>query len=110
MTSRVPAHLLDPFLAAADATAAERPEVDLEVARELMAEAAGMLHDGLVLDDLDAHDLPLVVAALASDLVAPDPGAAMRAREAAVAADEGRFHDPDLVRGAYLVAISTLRL
>lgn len=110
MTSRVPAHVLDPFLAAADSAAASRPEVDAEVARELMAGAAGMLHDGLVLDDLDPHDLPLVVAALAADLTSPDPGAAMRARESALAHDEGRFHDPDLVRGAYLVALSTLQL
>ncbi len=110
MPSRVPAHVLDPFLAAADAAAAERPDVDAEVARELMAEAAGMLHDGLVLDDLDEHDLPLVVAAMAADLVAPDPGAAMRARETSVAEDGGRFHDPVLVRGAYLVALSTLQL
>ena len=36
----VPSDILEPFLAAADAAASSRPEVDAELARELMMEAA----------------------------------------------------------------------
>ena len=110
MPSGAPDHLLDPFLAAADATAQARDDVDAVVARELMAEAATMLHNSLALDDLDPHDLELVVAGLASDLVSVDPGAAVRARAAAVADGNHSVHDPDGVRGAYLVTLAVLRL
>lgn len=110
MPPTAPAEILDPFLAAADAVAASRPDVDRDTARELMAEAAGMLHDGLALDHLDEHDLPLVVAALADDLTAADPAAAVRARAAAVADGDPALHDPDGVRGAYLVAAQVLGL
>jgi hypothetical protein len=41
------------FLATAEAVAKARPEVDLDMAREVFLEAATMLHNGLVLDDLD---------------------------------------------------------
>jgi hypothetical protein len=105
-----PPGILEPFLAAADAAASSRSDVDAETARELMAEAAGMLHDGLVLDHLDDHDLPQVVAALAADLTAVDPGAAVRARAAAVADDDPALHDPDGVRGTYLVVVQVLGL
>jgi len=110
MPATPPAHVLEPFLAAADAAAAARDDVDREVARELMGEAAAMLHDSLALDDLDPHDLDVVVAGLAADLVSVDPGAAVRARAAAVADGGAGLHDPAGVQGAYLVALAVLRL
>ena len=70
----------DQLLAAADAVAAARPEVDLEMAREVFLEAATLLDNGLALDGLDEHDASAVVAGLCVDLVSPDPGAAVRAR------------------------------
>ncbi|MBD3925540.1 hypothetical protein IEZ26_12965 [Nocardioides cavernae] len=109
MPSTPPPGILEPFLAAADAAASSRPDVDAETARELMAEAASMLHDSLALDHLDEHDLPQVVAALAADLTAVDPGAAVRDR-AAAAGDDPALHDPDGVRGAYLVVVQVLGL
>ena len=108
MSATPPAHLLEPFLAAADAAAAARDDVDVEVARELMGEAATMLHNSLALDDLDPHDLDIVVAGLASDLVSVDPGAAVRARAAAVT--DSSLHDPAGAQGAYLVTLAVLRL
>lgn len=105
--SSVPADLLAPFLVAADAAAASRPEVDADLARELMGEAAEVLHNGVVLDHLDADDRAVVIAALAEDLTASDPGAAVRARAAAL---DPTLHDPDGVRGAYLVAVQVLGL
>jgi hypothetical protein len=110
MSAAPPAHVLGPFLAAADAAARERDDVDAEVARELMTEAATMLHDSLALDDLDPHDLEVVVAGLGSDLVSVDPGAAVRERAAAVADDDPALHDPGGVRGAYLVTLAVLQL
>jgi hypothetical protein len=110
MSATPPVHLLEPFLAAADEAAAAREDVDAEVARELMAEAAAMLHNSLALDDLDPHDLEIVVAGLASDLVSVDPGAAVRARVAAVAEHDAGLHDPAGVQGAYLVTLAVLRL
>ncbi len=107
MTATVPPQILDQFLAAADAAAAARPDVDADLARELMAEAATVLHNGLVLDDLDEHDLDLVVAALSTDLTSLDPGAAVRARAADV---HETLHDPDRARAAYLVTVQVLGL
>src|SRR5690349_16097151 len=54
----------DQFLATAEAVAKARPEVDLELARELFLEAATLLHNGLALDGLDEHDAGAVVAGL----------------------------------------------
>ena len=108
MVTTVPSNILEPFLAAASAAAAARPEVDADLARELMTEAAEMLHNSLALDHLDAHDLGVAVATLATALVAPDPTEAVRACAAALPA-EG-VHDPDGVRGAYLVTIQVLGL
>lgn len=51
MPSTTPPEILGPFLAAADAAASSRPDVDAETARGLMAEAAGVLHDGPGLHD-----------------------------------------------------------
>ena len=73
----------DQFLATAEAVAQARPEVDLEMAREVFHEAATLLHNGLALDGLDEHDASAVVAGLCVDLVAEDPGAAVRARSRA---------------------------
>src|SRR5687767_3799390 len=110
MSATPPAHLLDPFLAAADAVAREREGVDAETARELMGEAATLLHNSLALDDLDEHDLEVVVAGLASALVSEDPGDAVRSRAAAVGEDEPDLHDAVGVRAAYLVSASVLQL
>ena len=101
---------LDQFLATAEAAARARPEVDLELAREVFTEAATLLHDGLALDGLDDHDAAAVVAGLCLDLVDEDPGAAVRARSRAALADPGDLHDPAAVSAAYLVAASVLQL
>jgi hypothetical protein len=107
----VPTHLpYDLLLAAADAVAAERPEVDLAMAREVFAEAATLLHDGLVLDGLDEHDARLVVAGLCADLVAADPGAAIRARADAARSDPGDLHDPEAAWAAYLTTVTLFQL
>src|SRR3954447_7552799 len=88
----------DEFLATAEAVTRARPDVDLELAREVFLEAATLLHNGLVLDDLDEHDAKAVVAGLCVDLVAGDPGTAIRARAHATPASPGDLHDPDGVR------------
>ena len=47
--STVPTHPpYDLLLATADSVAAQRPEVDLEMAREVFAEAATLLHLSLI--------------------------------------------------------------
>ena len=83
----------DQFLATAEAVAQARPEVDLEMAREVFHEAATLLHNGLALDGLDDHD-----------------AGAVRARSRAAAEDPGDLHDPEAVSAAYLVAASILQL
>jgi hypothetical protein len=100
----------DQFLAAAEAVARARPEVDLALAREVFHEAATLLHDGLALDGLDEHDATAVVAGLCVDLVADDPGAAVRARSQATSDDAGDLHDPEGVAAAYVVAAGILQL
>jgi len=100
----------DEFLAAADAVAVERPEVDREIARELMFEAATMLYNGLAMDGLDEHDTAAVVAGLAADLVSLDPGEAVRARSRATLEDPGDLHDADAVAASYLISASILQL
>ena len=100
----------DQFLATAEAVARARPEVDLELAREVFGEAATLLHNGLALDGLDEHDASAVVAGLCIDLVAPDPGAAVRARSQAVLDSPGDLHDPDAVSASYLIAASIFQL
>jgi hypothetical protein len=100
----------DQLLATAETVARERPEVDLELAREVFLEAATLLHNGLALDGLDDHDASAAVAALCVDLVDTDPGAAIRARSRKVLEDPGDLHDPELVSGALLVAASIMRL
>ena len=100
----------DQFLATAEAVAQARPQVDLEMAREVFQEAATLLYDGLALDGLDEHDARAAVAGLCLDLVAEDPGTAVRARSQAALANPGDLHDPEAVSAAYLVAASILQL
>jgi hypothetical protein len=100
----------DQFLAAAEAVAQARPEVDLEMAREVFGEAATLLHNGLALDGLDGHDASAVVAGLCVDLVAEDPGGAVRARSQAALKAPGDLHDPEGVSAAYLTAAALLQL
>ena len=102
--------VFEPFMATADAVARERPEVDLELARELFQEAATLLHNGLALDGLDDHDARAVVAGLCLDLVASDPGAAVRARSLSTVSTPEDLHDPESVSRAYLIAASILQL
>jgi hypothetical protein len=102
--------LLAEFEAAADRAAAERPEVDEETARELMAEAAEMLHNSLALDALEESDAAVVIRDLAADLTSADPGAAVRARSAAVSQDPGGLAEPAVVAETYLVCAAVLGL
>ena len=98
------------FLATAEAVARARPEVDLEMAREVFLEAATLLHNGLVLDDLDEHDARAVVTGLCADLIAADPGASIRARSRATLQRPGDLHDPEGVSAAYLMAVGVFQL
>jgi hypothetical protein len=100
----------DQFLATAEAVAQARPEVDLEMCREVFHEAAILLDNGLALDGLDEHDARAVIAGLCVDLVAADPGAAVRARSQATLEGFGDLHDPEGVSASYLIAAATLQL
>jgi hypothetical protein len=101
---------LDQFLATAEAVAAARPEVDLEMAREVFIEAATLLHNGLALDGLDDHDASAVVAGLCVDLVAEGPGAAIRARSQAALDAPVDLHDPEGVSAACLTVVALFQL
>ena len=105
-THAVPAGF-EPFLAAAEQAAASRPDVDLDVARELMAEAATLLHNGLVVDHLDERDRQVVVAGLAAALTDTDPSAALRSAADGVDPDA---HDAEGISGAYRVAAAVLQI
>jgi hypothetical protein len=100
----------DQFLTTAEEVAEARPEVDLEMAREVFTEAATLLHNSLALDGLDRHDANAVVAGLCVDLIAEDPGAAVRGHSKAVLETPGDLHDPDGVSAAYLAAATVLQL
>src|SRR5262249_8383226 len=100
----------DQFLDTAEAVAKARPEVDLELAREVFLEAATLLHNGLALDGLDEHDAAAVVAGLCVDLVSDDPGAAVRARSRATLDDPGDLHDPEAASASYLISATILQL
>jgi hypothetical protein len=100
----------DQFLATAEAVAQARPEVDLELAREVFQEVATLLYNSLALDDLDEHDASAVVAGLCVDLVAEDPGAAVRARSQATLEAPGDLHDPEGASATYLFAAAILQL
>ncbi len=80
------------------------------MARDVFREAATLLDNGLALDGLDEHDARATVAGLCLDLVAEDPGAAVRARSQEALADRGGLHDPEAVSAAYLVAASILQI
>jgi hypothetical protein len=100
----------DQFLATAEAVARARPDVDLEIAREVFHEAATLLHNGLALDGLDEHDARAVIAGLCLDLVAEDPGAAVRGRAQTTLQSPGDLHDPEGASAAYLVAAAILQI
>jgi hypothetical protein len=100
----------DQFLATAESVARERPEVDLEMAREVFREVATILYNGLALDGLDEHDAAFVVAGLCVDLVAKDPGAAVRARSRTTLQDPVDLHDPEGVSAAYLFCATILQI
>ena len=100
----------DQLLATAEAVAAARPEVDLDLARDVFLEAATLLNNGLALDGLDEHDARAVVAGLCVDLVAQDPGGAVRARSQATLDDPGDLHDAEAVAASYLVSAQVLQL
>ena len=100
----------DQFLATAEAVAQARPEVDVEMVREVFLEVATMLDNGLALDGLDEHDASAVVACLCVDLVAEDPGAAVRERARATSDSPGDLHDPEAAAAAYLNAVAILQI
>src|SRR3954451_22795612 len=101
---------VEEFLATAEAVARARPDVDLEMAREVFLEVATLLHNSLALDSLDEHDARAVVDALCVDLVAPDPGAAIRVRARATLAEPGELHEPDVVSETYLLVAALFQL
>jgi hypothetical protein len=100
----------DQLLDTAETVARERPEVDLELAREVFTEAAVLLYNGLALDGLDEHDAQAVVAGLCLDLVSADPGAAVRSRSQRTLDEPGDLHDPVASSVAYLVSARILQL
>jgi hypothetical protein len=100
----------DLFLATAESVAQARPEVDLDMVREVFLEVATLLYNGLALDGLDDHDARLVVGGLCVDLVAEDPGAAVRERARATLERPGDLHDPEGASAAYLVSAGILQL
>ena len=102
---------VDQFLATAEAVAMARPdEVDLDLAREVFLEVATLLHNSLALDSLDEHDTQAVVDGLCVDLIAPDPGAAIRARAQAVSDGPGELHEPAVVSETYLLVAALFQL
>lgn len=94
--------------ATAERVMAERADADPEMTREVFTEAATLLHDGLALDGLDEHDARVVVAGLCEDMLAEDPGDAVKARAEAALKEPGDLHDPqgvsfslDLIRAIF---------
>jgi len=100
----------DLFLATAEQVVRDRPEVDPDLTREIFLEVATMLDNGLALDGLDEHDARAVVAGLCVDLIAADPGAAVRERSRTTLEDAADLHDPASVSRSYLIAASILQL
>lgn len=100
----------DQFLATAEAVAQERPDVDLDMAREVFEEAATLLDNGLALDGLDEHDARAVVAGLCVDLISADPGAAVCARAEATSRAPEDLHDPEGVARSLLMSATILQL
>jgi len=56
----------------------------------------------------DTTPMPLSLGCV--DLVAADPGAAVRARSQATLQDPGDLHDPEGASAAYLIAAAILQL
>ena len=110
MPSRAFQPPFDRFLVTAEEVARSRPDVDLEMAREVFEEAATLLWNGLALEGLDEHDARSVVDGLCADLVAADPGAAVRARTQAALDDPQDLHDPKGVAAAYEISTRILQL
>ena len=102
--------LFDRFMATAESVADARPEVDADMAREVFLEAATLLDNGLALDGLDEHDTAVVVAGLCEDLVADDPGAAVRDHIRAALERPRDHHDARGVAAAYELAERILQL
>lgn len=100
----------DRFLVTGELVARARPEVDREMVREVFREVATMLDNGLALDGLDEFDANAVVAGLCLDLVAEDPGAAVRARCEQTLEAPGELHDPEGVSAAYLNAVAIMQI
>ena len=100
----------DQFLVTGEAVAQARPEAERDMVREVFLEVATMLDNGLALDGLDEHDSSAVVAALCIDLVAADPGGAVRARAQQTLDEPGGLHDAEGASAAYLIAASILQL
>ena len=100
----------DQFLATAEQVVVARPEADAAMVREIFLEVATTLYNGLALDGLDEHDTAAVVAGLCADLVADDPGAAIRARAQKTLENPGDLHDPEGVSGSYLFSAAILRV
>lgn len=100
----------DLLLATARKVSRERADVDPELAHEVFLEAATLLHNGLALDGLDDHDARLVVAGLCEDLLAEDPGAAVRGRARALRESPGDAHDATRVANSLLVSATILQL
>jgi hypothetical protein len=110
MSSRAVEPPYDQLLATAEAVAAQRPEVDLEMAREVFHEAATLLYDGLALDGLDDHDARAVIDGLCTDLVSADPGEGVRARAEAALTSPADLHDPQGVAHSYRLSAVILQL
>jgi hypothetical protein len=102
--------LVESFRAAGDAIAHERPGVEPGIAAEIMVEAAQMLHNSLALEGIDPRDAHTVIAALSADLVAADPGAAVRERAHQADLHPDGLHDPAAAAEAYLTVVQVLRI
>ena len=103
--------VFDRLIASSETVAQARPaDVALGMARAVFLEAATPLHNGLALDGLDDHDARAVVAGLCEDLVATDPGSAIRARARRTTENAEDLHDPEAVAASYLVSVRILQL
>jgi hypothetical protein len=78
------------------------------MARTVFHEAATLLYNGLALEGLDEHDASAVVAGLCIDLVAQDPGAAVRRRTRSALEDPAGVHGPKGVAAAYEISARIL--
>lgn len=110
MTSGQQNPFLEPFLSTAETVALARPEVQPELAREVLLEAATLLHNGLALEGLDEHDTRAVVTGLSIALGAPDPGAAVRESARIAMTREVDLHDAAAASAAYLVSANILQI